>query len=137
MQKVATGSIIFVALGITLTIFSERISLREKLEKVPVLGSVAGLFGVMQDILKNAKPVFLELEPGSRRYSLVFTNGHTISNPLDGEPKLVHCYYPNSPIPATGFVLYVPSDQLKEANLTNAEALGKVMTAGFYKIRKS
>ena len=133
VQRVVVGSIVLITMGVTLTIFSKKISFKENLEKVPVLGTVITLFSVMQDILKNAKPAFLELEPGSRRYSLVFTNGSTIQNPFDGEQELVHCYYPNSPIPATGFVLYVPSDQLKKTNLTNSEALARVMTGGFYK----
>ena len=135
-HKVIYGLMIFGALGIILTVFGEKISFKKKTEKIPILGWIVVVLGTMAEIIKNAKPVFFELVPGTKRYGLGFTNNNSIKDPFEGESELNSCFWPNSPFPVTGPTVFVPSSDLKDANLTTIEALAKISTAGFHSIKR-
>jgi uncharacterized membrane protein len=107
------------------------------LSRVPFFGAVYPYIKQVTEVFFGEKKqvefqrVVAVPYPRKEVYSLAFLTGSSMAalNSATGK-ELVSVFIPSSPMPATGYTLFVPADEIIEISLTVEEAFRTVVSGG-------
>ena len=108
-------------------------SAREALERLPVVRTIyAPIHQLMETMASPEKAGFKKVVLLEYPRKTVWTLGFMAGDvPMEDGRELAHSIFvPTAPNPTTGFMLIVPTDQLRDTDLTVEEALKMIVSAG-------
>ena len=106
------------------------------LDRMPVIRSVyAAVKQVLETVLKEQSKAFRQViliqYPRKESWAIGFITGETESNVQHGIPKdVVNVFLPTTPNPTSGFLLFVPHDEIQELTMTVEEGIKMVVSGG-------
>ncbi len=106
------------------------------LDRMPVIRSVYGAIKqvvetVLQEQSKAFREVVLIQYPRKGSWAIGFITGQTEANVQHGTPKsVVNVFLPTTPNPTSGFLLFVPRDELRLLTMTVEEGIKMVVSGG-------
>lgn len=105
------------------------------MEKIPMARSI---YKVVRDMLKTYatqgdhqfSKVLLVTFPHSESYTLAFLTGEASQQMQMGHKRMLSVFVPTTPNPTSGFLLFVPKDQVQELDLTIEQAFKLIISGG-------
>ncbi len=106
------------------------------LDRMPVIRSVyTAIKQVLETVLKEQSKAFRQViliqYPRKESWAIGFISGETESNVQRGTPEdVVNVFLPTTPNPTSGFLLFVPRDEIQELSMTVEEGIKMVVSGG-------
>ncbi len=106
------------------------------LDRMPVIrGVYAAVKQVLETVLKEQSKAFRQViliqYPRKESWAIGFISGETESNVQRGTPEdVVNVFLPTTPNPTSGFLLFVPHDEIQELSMTVEEGIKMVVSGG-------
>jgi uncharacterized membrane protein len=112
------------------------------LQRVPVVRGIYATIKAMMDVLsfkdrtgvvtKYSRVVMIEF-PRKGQYALALVTGVTPGEVQDISPeRVINVYVPTSPNPTSGYLLFVPENELIPVNMSVDEAMKMMFSGGMY-----
>jgi len=113
------------------------VSLGERLlDRMPVIrGVYAAVKQVLETVLKEQSKAFRQVVliqyPRKESWAIGFIAGETEGNVQRGTPRdVVNVFLPTTPNPTSGFLLFVPHDEIQELTMSVEEGIKMVVSGG-------
>ena len=106
------------------------------LDRMPVIrGVYAAVKQVLETVLKEQSKAFRQViliqYPRKESWAIGFITGETEGNVQRGTPKdVVNVFLPTTPNPTSGFLLFVPHDEIQDLSMTVEEGIKMVVSGG-------
>ncbi len=106
------------------------------LDRMPVIrGVYAAVKQVLETVLKEQSKAFRQViliqYPRKKSWAIGFISGETENNVQRGTPAdVVNVFLPTTPNPTSGFLLFVPRDEIQELSMTVEEGIKMVVSGG-------
>jgi uncharacterized membrane protein len=106
------------------------------LDRMPVIRGVYGAIKqVVETVLKEQSEAFRQViliqYPRKQSWAIGFVTGEPSGHIQSGTPKdVVNVFLPTTPNPTSGFLLFVPRDEIQELRMTVEEGIKMVVSGG-------
>jgi uncharacterized membrane protein len=106
------------------------------LDRMPVIrGVYAAVKQVLETVLKEQSKAFRQViliqYPRKESWAIGFITGETEDNVQRGAPvDVVNVFLPTTPNPTSGFLLFVPRDEIQDLTMTVEEGIKMVVSGG-------
>ena len=106
------------------------------LDRMPVIRGVYGAVKqVLETVLKEQSKAFRQViliqYPRKESWAIGFITGETEGNVQRGTPRdVVNVFLPTTPNPTSGFLLFVPRDEIQDLTMTVEEGIKMVVSGG-------
>jgi uncharacterized membrane protein len=106
------------------------------LDRMPVIrGVYAAVKQVLETVLKEQSKAFRQViliqYPRKESWAIGFISSETEANVQRGTPKdVVNVFLPTTPNPTSGFLLFVPRDEIQDLTMTVEEGIKMVVSGG-------
>jgi uncharacterized membrane protein len=106
------------------------------LDRMPVIRGVYGAVKqVLETVLKEQSKAFRQViliqYPRQESWAIGFITGETEGNVQRGTPRdVINVFLPTTPNPTSGFLLFVPRDEIQDLTMTVEEGIKMVVSGG-------
>jgi uncharacterized membrane protein len=106
------------------------------LDRMPVIrGVYSAIKQVVETVLKEQSKAFRQViliqYPRKESWAIGFVTGEPAVHIQDGTPAdVINVFLPTTPNPTSGFLLFVPRDEIQELSMTIEEGIKMVVSGG-------